>query len=170
MSHFRRSITSPAAIMFAAYLYVGIAAIALYYSGFYSSSTFFSWGPPIRFFGQDIVTEKSFYLILLLMFIHQIVNNCVNSIVYPWIINSVQDPKNRKMEYSNLVSLLLINFFDIYSQLDVIFIVMGFMSQISFVCAVAIANTITSTYINYQYLKAKQRDVDESAQLVDISP
>jgi hypothetical protein len=169
MSHFRRKITSPVAIMSVAYCYVGINAVVFYFSGFYSSSTFFAWGPPIKFFGQDIISEKNFYLLLLIVFFHQIVNNCVNSIVYPWIMNSVQDPKNREMEYSHLVSILLINFFDIYSQLDVIFIVMGFISQISFVCVVMIANAITSTYINFQYLKAKRRDISETSPLMEIS-
>jgi hypothetical protein len=166
MSHFRDKITSPLTVMSMAYCYVVVIALALYFNGFYESSTFFSWGPPIKFFGQDIVTEKSYYLLLLLVFVHQIVNNCVNSVVYPWIINSLQDPKNRKMEYSNTVSLLLVNFFDIYSQIDVIFIVAGFISQISFVCVVIFANAITSTYINLHYLKAKQPVLNENYPLI----
>lgn len=157
MSHFQGKVTSPAKIMSLAYFYVGIISITLYISGFYKNSSFFSWGPPITFFGQDITSQTAFYFLLVLIFFHQIVNNCVNSVVYPWIINSVQDPKNRNMEYSNISTLLLLNLFDLYSQLDVIFIVMGFMSQISFVCVVSFSNLVTSTYINYQYLKAKER-------------
>jgi len=156
MSHFRGKVTSPGKIMSVAYVYVLLISIVLYSSGFYKNSSFFAWGPPINFFGQSITSQASFYSLLLLIFFHQIVNNCVNSVVYPWIINSVQDPKNRQMEYSDLTTLFLLNLFDLYSQLDVIFIVMGFMSQISFVCVVSLSNVLTSTYINYQYLKAKK--------------
>lgn len=166
MSHFRGKVTSPAKIMSVAYFYVVIISVSLYTSGFYQNSSFFAWGPPIKFFGQDITSQFTFYFLLLLIFFHQIVNNCVNSVVYPWIINSVQDPKNRNMEYSNITALFLLNLFDIYSQLDVIFIVTGFMSQISFVCVVSFSNLITSTYINYQYLKAKEQLNGENLPLI----
>ncbi len=156
MSHFQGKILSPVKIMFIAYFYVMIISLLLYDSGFYQNNSFFAWGPPVKFFGKDIISEKSFYSLLCIIFFHQIVNNCVNSVVYPWIMNSIQDHKNKNMEYSNSVSILLLNLFDIYSQLDVIFIIGGFMSQISFVCAVVLANIITSTYINLEYLKAKE--------------
>ena len=168
MSHFSGKITSPFKVMSVAYFYVAIISISLYTSGFYQNSSFFAWGPPIKFFGQDITTNSEFYFIIVLIFFHQIVNNCVNSVVYPWIINSVQDPKNKNMEYSNATTLLILNLFDIYSQLDVIFIVMGFMSQISFVCVVSFSNLITSTYINYQYLLEKKRITNEVSPLLSV--
>ena len=60
------------------------------------------------------------------------------------------------MEYSTPVSLLIINLFNIYSELDVIFILLGFNSQISFVITIIFANMISSTYINNKYIKVKQ--------------
>lgn len=154
MSHFRNK-TSPLAIISIAYVYVFIVGIVLYVTGYYQNSTFFSWGPPIKFFGQDITDQKNFYMIHVLIFFHQLVNNCVNSIVYAWIINSVQDPKNKKMEYSRITSLIIINAFNVYSELDLVFIIAGFMSQISFVVTIILANMITSTYINDKYLREK---------------
>ncbi len=156
MSHFTRK-TSPLKTIGIAYIYVSIIGFILYGTGFYKGSSFFSWGPPIKFFEHAIETDKTFYCIHLIIFFHQIINNCVNSIVYAWIINSVQDPKTKTMEYPRWLSLIIINLFNIYSELDTILIIMGFMSQISFVITIIFANIITSTYINNRYLLDKQR-------------
>lgn len=156
MSHFKNNKTKPLTVVMISYIYVFIVSLLLYFSSFYETSTFFNWGLPLKFFGKELKTEKEFYILLFLIFIHQLINNYVNSVVYPWIINSVQDPKNKKMEYSTFISLIIINLFDLYSQLDVIFIVTGFATQISFVCVISIANLLSSSFINYEYLKNKE--------------
>lgn len=156
MSHFKSRLTAPHLVLSIAYVYVMIIGIILWSTGFYTNSTFFNWGVPITFFGQQITSSKTFYMLHLLIFFHQLINNWVNSVVYPWIINSVQDPKTVKMEYSTMSSLLLVNLFNVYSEFDVVFIVIGFSSQISFIFTVILANIITSTIINYQYLQHKE--------------
>lgn len=161
MSHFKHGVSAPKTVIIFAYIYVVIVGIILYLCGFYENSTFFNWGPPIKFFGRDITTTETFYGLHVLIFLHQLINNWVNSVVYAWIINSVQDPKNTDMEYSKSVSLLIINGFNIYSELDLVFIIVGFMSQISFVVTICIANIITSTYINNRYLSSKNRPLSE---------
>lgn len=155
MSHFNKK-TSPLKVISVAYVYVVIVGLILYGSGFYKNNRFFNWGPPVTFFGEEINSQAKFYGLHILIFFHQIVNNCVNSVVYAWIINSVQDPKNRNLEYSRCTSLLIINAFNIYSELDLVFIIVGFMSQISFVVTIILANMITSTYINNSYIVQKQ--------------
>lgn len=155
MSHFKNFSVAPKNVLLAAYFYILCIGIFLYFSGFYINSTFFNWGVPVCFFGQQITSEKTFYTIIFILFIHQIINNYINSVVYPWIINSVQDPKNIFMEYSRFCTLVLINLFDIYSQIDTVIIISGFSSQISFVSVVVIANILTSTYINNQYITKK---------------
>ena len=161
-----RRYISPLTITGVSYLYVAVIVTAFYLNGVYNDNRFFRVGPPVRFFGHDFTSWNSFVLIIGLVFVHQLVNNCVNSVVYPWIMNSVQDPKNKTMEYSNAMSLLIINLFDLYSQVDMVLIVMGFMSQISFVGAVVAANVITSTYINLQYLREKR--LSDTSRLLDI--
>lgn len=152
--------------MCVAYVYVTFIGFVLYGTGFYSGSTFFQWGPPTTFFGKTVGENSTFYGLHLLIFFHQIINNCVNSVVYAWIINSVQDPKNRKMEYTKNVSLLIINFFDVYSEMDMVLIIGGFMSQISFVVTIILANMITSTYVNNRYLEAKMSNNEEIEEIV----
>lgn len=151
-----RNTPSPVTVTIAAYSYVGVIAIALYATGFYENSTFFAWGPPIKFFNREVSSTKEFYYLHALIFGHQLVNNCVSSVVYPWIINNVQDPKSKVLLYSTPVTLLLINAFDIYSEIDVVFIIGGFTSQISFVATIICANLITSTFINYKYVKDRE--------------
>lgn len=154
-SHFTRY-TSPAVSMTVAYGYLTIIVGILFGINFYQGNLFFRWGPPIMFFGAEITTPRGFYFLHVLIFFHQLVNNYVNTVVYPWIINVVQDPKNTYIDYPVWACVLLVNAFDIYSQVDTIFILMGFTSQISFVLNIIVANLITSTYINLKYLKQKK--------------
>lgn len=156
MSHFNTRTTSPHSVMMIAYVFISIIGTVLYLTGFYDNSKFFNWGPPITFFEHDVDTNSLFYTLHALIFVHQVVNNYVNSVVYPWIMNSIQDPKNKELEYNKTISLLIINAFNIYSELDLVFIIGGFTSQISFIVTIILANTITSTYINNRYINQKQ--------------
>lgn len=154
-NHFRYRCTSPIFVISIAYSYIAIVIAILYSTGFYRNSSFFNWGPPIKFFDHEITSNTTFYSLQFLIFIHQIVNNWVNNVVYAWIINSVQDPKNKRMEYSRSTSLIIINLFNVYSELDVVFVIMGFMSQISFVLSIILANIITGTIVNDQHIRNK---------------
>jgi len=151
-------LTSPVLAMGTAYVYITTIGVVLWATGFYKDNNFFNWGPPIKLFGHTIVSQEHFYLIHVMIFFHQLINNWVNTVVYPWIINVIQDPKAKKMSYGMTTSLLLINFFDLYSELDVMIILMGFTSQISFIVTVTIANVITSTIINRRYILDKRSD------------
>lgn len=155
MSHFKSKLTSPHVAIGIAYTYVCVIIIVLYFTGFYENSTFFAWGPPFKFFNKNIESQTTFYLILSMIFGHQLINVMVNNTVYPWIINSIQDHKNTEMEYNRVISLLIINLFNTYSEIDVVFILIGFTSQISFVLIVILANVISSTLINDRYIRAK---------------
>lgn len=154
----RRIITSPLCAMGAAYVYIFIVIISFYFLGYYTGNNFFNWGPPITLFGKTVETQKDFYLLHLLIFFHQILNNWVNNVVYPWMINDIQDRKNKKMIYGKRVSLLLTNLFAVYSEIDVMFIIVGFVSQISFFFTVSLANIITSTVINYRHIEEKREE------------
>lgn len=144
--------------MVLAYGYIAILGSIFYSLGFYSENRFFNWGTPVVFFGKNIDSSSTFYLLHLVVFVHQLVNNSVNSIVYPWIINFVQDPKCRDTGFSKTLSLILVNFFDLYSEIDMVLIIMGFTSQISFVVTICIANLITGTYINSVYIDRKKQE------------
>jgi hypothetical protein len=149
--------TSPVSALGTAYIYITAVCFIFYKIGFYESSPFFRWGTPCTFFGRIIDTQFEFYSLLIVVFLHQLVNNWINSVVYPWILNSVQDPKTRKIEYSTFTAIFLVNLFNIYSEIDMVFILMGFTSQISFVAVVVLANLITSSYLNYHHLQLKTR-------------
>ena len=151
-------LTSPFISLTTAYCYVILVGIILYSMGYYTDNSFFNWGPPILFFNKQITTNKEFYGIHCLIFFHQLFNNYVNSVTYPWIINIIQDPKNKKLNYSTSSSIILINFFDLYSELDTMLIIIGLVSQISFLFTLSVANIITSTIINLKYIKQKKEN------------
>lgn len=154
-SYIGNKITSPAISIIVAYVYIGILAVVLYLMGFYSNSTFFSWGVPVTFMGVVVTSYTNYFLLLFLLFLHQMINNWTNSTIYPWIINSVQNDISNHLIYSKKVSMVLVNMFALYSELDMIFLVSGMVSQITFVIAIILANFITTTVINWQYIKKK---------------
>ena len=158
--------TSPLLCICVGFVYIGILALSLYLMDFYQSSTFFQWGPPIIMMGKTVDNDWTFYLLLGLFFVHQIINNWINDVTYPWIINSVQDPKTLNLHYSRRTSILIVNMFALYSELDMIVLIAGIMTQVSFFTVIIVANIISSTLINWQYIKNK-RPMNLLAQLDD---
>lgn len=153
----KRQLTSPVTAMSVAYVYIGLIATILWSTGFYKGNNFFNWGPPINFFNHTVTSQNQFYAMHVLIFFHQLVNNWVNTVVYPWIINEIQDSKAKDLRYGTTCSLLLINFFNLYSEIDVMVILMGFTSQISFLLTVTLANIISSTIVNHQHIIEKTK-------------
>lgn len=155
MNHFNNKLTSPIISVFIGYLYIFILGIIFYFCGLYKNSKFFSFGTPVNFMGTEINDDRVYYILILLFFFHQLINNFVNDVTYPWIINCVQDPKSKNLVYSKCVSLTVINMFSLYSELDVMFIVAGVLSQFPFFISLIIANVISVSFINWQYIKQK---------------
>ena len=153
MSHFIGRYSSPLISICAGYAYIAVLISILGGTGMYESSTFFRWGTPVTFMGITIEDSKIYYSLLLLFFTHQLINNWVNTVTYPWIINCVQDPKSKDLLYSKRTAMVIVNMFALYSELDVVFIVSGIMSQIAFFAAIIVANMISTTLINWQYIR-----------------
>ena len=158
MNHFKTRFTSPLVAMCGGYVYITFLAIFLYTAGFYQNSTFFRWGTPVTFMGHTINNNSTYYIILVLFFFHQLINNWINDVTYPWILNCVQDPKSKSLVYSKRITMLIINMFALYSELDVILIISGVMSQISFFIVIILANMVSTTLINWQYVKKHRSD------------
>jgi len=155
MTHFSR-FNSPMRSVLSGYTYIAGLSVFFYYHSFYSESTLFTWGIPVVFMGKTIEDESTYYLIIALLFIHQLINNWVNSVAYAWIINNVQDEKSEDILYPDVTAMILINLFSLYSELDMILLISGSMSQIPFFLAMMLANVIASSIINWQYISAKK--------------
>jgi len=155
MNHFCQKLTSPLLCICVGYIYVCILGISIYLMGFYQESNFFRWGPPITMMGKTIEDKCTFYLLLTMFLCHQLVNNWINDVTYPWIINCVQDPKTTNIHYSHKTSLIIVNMFAIYSQIDMLVLIAGIMTQVSFFTVIIVANMISVTLINWQYIKYK---------------
>jgi hypothetical protein len=152
----KKNITSPLVSISGGYIYIIILCFILYGMGFYENSTFFTWGTPVTFMGKEITDDKTYYSVLFLFFIHQLINNWVNEVVYPWVINYVQNKQSKNLIYSESTSMLLMNMWALYSELDVMFIVSGFMSQLTFFIVIIIANVISTSIITWQYITDKR--------------
>jgi len=164
MNHFRSRLTSPLLSVLSGYVYIAGLAVYLYVSGFYGHSSFFSWGVPVTFMGVTVESEQTYYTILGLFFVHQLVNNWVNDVTYPFIVNCIQDPKSVDLVYSRSTCMIIVNLFALYSELDVILIISGVMSQISFFVVLILANMVSSSVINWRYVRGKREPavMDES--------
>lgn len=101
-------------------------------------------------------------MLLLIFFIHAIVNNWISEVVYPWIVNRIQDPKSTHIEeYSKPVSLLIINFYAVYSTIDLFFVVAASYAQISFLLVLILANALTVTLVNWKYIRMKRPSLSQ---------
>ncbi len=158
MRRLRKQLTSPVVSIVGGYVYIGCFAIFLYTQGFYEESTLFTWGVPVTFMGKVVEDESTYYLILCFLFVHQLINNWVNDVAYPWVINNVQNKESKTLLYSRQTTILVINMFDIYSELDMILLVSGMASQIGFFMTLLAANLVASTAINWQYIKLKDEE------------
>ena len=158
MNHFTDGLlTSPFISIFSGYVYIVGLALVLASMGLYEKSSFFTWGTPVTFMGVKISDDTTYYILLLLFFVHQLINNWINSVTYPWIINCVQDPKSSNLGYSNKTTMLIVNMFALYSELDMILIVSGIISQGAFFIMIILANMVSTSVINWRYIKLQNK-------------
>ena len=167
MNHFTNKLTSPLLSVCAGYVYIAALAGVLATMGMYEKSTFFRWGTPVTFMSVTINDNATYYTLLLLFFVHQLINNWINSVTYPWIINCVQDPKSEVLIYSKKVTMLIVNMFALYSELDMILVVSGIISQAAFFVMIILANLISTTVINWRYIRQRKSIVDTTSDLME---
>lgn len=146
---------SPIHSLVCGYALMIVIILTFYALGFYNDSQYFGWGPPVDFFYHVIETKTAFYILLLLVFTHQLVTNWIYEVVYPWVINTVQNQRQTTLNYSKPTCLLIINLNSLYNQIHLAFIISGMTAQISFLIALIAADFITLSYINWHYIKEK---------------
>jgi hypothetical protein len=137
-------------------------------TGFYDDSQYFQWGPPISFFFHTIETNTTFYLLMALIFVHQIITNWIYEVIYPWVINTVQNQRQTTLNYSKPVCLAIVNLNSLYNQIHLALIISGMTSQVSFLIALILADFITLSYINWYYIKDKTVTSDEPPAEIEI--
>lgn len=146
---------SPVHSLGCGFTFMVVIILMFYFTGFYSDSTYFHWGPPVTFFDHIITSETTFYLLLVLIFVHQLITNWIYEVVYPWIINTVQNQRHMTLDRNKSTCLAIVNLNSLYNQIHLAFIINGMTSQISFLVALILADFITLSYINWQYIKDK---------------
>lgn len=146
---------SPLRSLISGHLFL-ILIIGLFYRfGFYSASSYFRWGPPVSIFDTVIASRTVFYVLLALIFLHQLVSNWIFETVTPWIIHNIQSPAIKSPPYSAGVCLFIVNANALYNQLHMALVITGITSQVSFLFALIVADLLALTYVNWQYLSRK---------------
>jgi len=150
-------LTSPLIVQLSGYVFFIIFGVICYFMGFASKNDFFRWGPPVTIIQYEIITYTQFYFVLLMFFVHEMMNAWISEVVYPWIINYVQDPKCKHTGYSNNISLSIVNMNVLYGTLDILFIVSSINSQISFLISIIIGKLLVVSVINRKYILLKSQ-------------
>jgi len=146
---------SPAYSLGCGYVFLLVVIFTLYGFGVYDDNEYFSWGVPIVFFTHTITSPVMFYMLLLMLFVHQLITNWIYEVVYPWIINTIQNTRETEIRYGKLECITMVNMNSLYGQVHLAFVISGITSQISFLIVLIVADILTLSYINWQYLKNK---------------
>lgn len=160
---------SPPIALASGYIFLLFGGILLYFLGFFVGNDFYRWGPPVNIMGQEVTSQLTFYMLLFLFFGHELINSWISEVVYPYIINEVQDRKAKEIRYlKGAIYICLL--FTVYSNLDLLIIVNGTYSQISFFLAIILSNALAVTYINYNYIRKKKKlNKDNTTELISVS-
>lgn len=159
---------SPIFSLSCGYIFTFSVIVILYFLGFYQDSDYFQWGPPVVFFSHNIETNKVFYILFTIIFLQQIVTNWIYEVIMPWIINTIQNPRNDTLNYSKKTCILIINANSLFSQIHLAFMVSSITSQISFLLCLILADFITLTYINWNYIKNKI-EPERNIEMVEVN-
>lgn len=149
-------ITSPIYPLIAGYGFLIFGAIILYYLDFFIDNSFFRWGPPVTIMGHLVDDYTTFYVLMAIFCGHQAINSWNSKVVYPYIVNEIQDRKCLNPSYGIMTSLSIAFFFDNYSMLDMVFLINGSFVQVSFLIAIMITNSIITILVNYIHILKKE--------------
>ena len=148
-------ILSPVYSLGTSYFIMGVVMLSFYFFGFFTDNTYFSWGPPVTFFYHTINDNTTFYILLVLLFIYQIITNWSVEVILSWNLHTIQNRRHNVLDYNKKICLTIINLHSLYTQVHLAFIVTSLISQISFLVVLIAADLITLSYINYEYMKDK---------------
>ena len=123
---------------------------------------FIRFGPPkkgekpIEFLGQKITTWNQIMAIMTYSFINQLVSNYNGNIINPWITNIIQDPKQKELNMSRFVILLITNLDNIFGWLNhIIAIAMLYTMELQFIVPKIFASLIIENISILNYISNK---------------
>jgi len=138
-----------------------VFCMGLYYNIF--SKEFFRFGPakkgdkPVMFMGNEIKTYKGIIIIIIYSFINQLISNYNSSIVSPWRINTIQDPKTTVISNFTLQEILvLLNIDNIFGWINYIINLATLLTmELQFIVPKIIASIIIDNTSIINYLRDK---------------
>lgn len=138
-----------------------VFSIGVYYNIF--AKDFFRLGPakkgekPVIFMGKEIKTYKGIILIIIYSFINQLITNYNSSVVNPWRINTIQDPKTTSISNFTLNEILvLLNIDNIFGWINYIINLATLLTmELQFIFPKIIASIIIDNTSIVNYLRDK---------------
>ena len=143
---------TPLKVMFMGFAFLFVFSIILFSMGFYSENEYFRWGPPLFIFKKKVTSNLQFYGLLFIFFLNQIINTLITEVVYSWIVNCVQDPKSKTTYYSKRISVFLVLSNAFYFSTNLMLVINGAHSQVSFFIVTVIGNMMVIGYTNKKFI------------------
>ncbi len=110
----------------------------------------------IEFMGTKITTNKQVYLIMLYAFINQLISNYNTTIITPWRINTVQDPKSKVINMAKRELITLLNMDNIASWFNYILTVGMILSmELQFLLPKILASVIIENISTLKHIAGK---------------
>lgn len=144
-------VLSPPVALSSGYAFLVLGGGVLLLMGFFNDSTFLETGPPVRVMGKQVDDWPTFAVLLAFMGIHQLINGWISDVVYPYLVNEVQNVHCAHVRYGRTASNVISTMFNVYSNLDLLFIVDASTSQWTYFTAVVLCNTAVKVWVVDRY-------------------
>lgn len=146
-----------------------ISLICIPYN-FISKTSYFSFGPNelLSVGGIKIDTILKYIILIIFIIIFNMFKSYRQTNIYPWVMNSVYDHKNKYIyNYNYWETIYIVNANYLFDNIYGIFGIMLQLSQIDIALIYIFANEIMSIFVTTKYLNDKKFIIDlESPNLI----
>ena len=156
MEQTREYSLSPPVALGAGYAFLVGGSVVLALMGFFNQNAFLQTGPPVQVMGQQVEDWWTFSVLLVFMSVHQWINGWISDVVYPYLVNEVQNVHCKEERYGRVGSNAISTAFNVYSNLDLLFIVNASTTQWTFFVGIVLCNTLVKVWIVERYYQRRQ--------------
>lgn len=147
---------SPPLALGAGYAFLLVGGTVLAFMGFFQQNAFLHTGPPVLVMGQQVDDWWTFCVLLVFMSAHQWINGWISDVVYPYLINEVQNVHCKEQRYGRVASNTVSTLFNVYSNLDLLFIVNASTAQWTFFVGIVCCNTLVKVWVVERYYQRRR--------------
>jgi hypothetical protein len=146
---------SPPLALGTGYAFLVGGSVVLALMGFFNQNAFLHTGPPVQVMGQQVDDWWTFSVLLVFMSVHQWINGWISDVVYPYLVNEVQNVHCKEERYGRVASNAISTAFNVYSNLDLLFIVNASTAQWTFFVGIVLCNTLVKVWVVERYYQRR---------------